>query len=114
MMRRLLVGLMGIGLIIGIGLTKVQAYEVKMAKLWVTAIALGSPIEGAEITVGDEECTTGRNGTCVFELKPGVYKITVHEHGGASAHKEVVLGEGNIRFVSLDLGSEALHPTGHH
>jgi uncharacterized membrane protein len=114
MFRRILAGFVGVALIAGIGMTKVHAYQVKPAKLWVTAIALGSPIEGAEIKVGDNTCTTGRNGTCVFELKPGMYEISVHEHGGASAHTSVNLQERDIRFISLDLGAAALHPTGHH
>ncbi|MDR4507670.1 MAG: hypothetical protein MRJ65_05445 [Candidatus Brocadiaceae bacterium] len=114
MFKKLLAGLAGVAFITGIGITNVYAYDIKPAKLWVTAIALGSPINEAEIKVGDEECTTGKNGTCVFELKPGEYKISVHEHGGQSAHTSVLLGEGGIRFVSLDLGAKALHPKGGH
>ena len=114
MFKRILAAFVGVALIAGIGVTKVHAYQVKPAKLWVTAIALGSPIEGAEIKVGDNTCTTGKNGTCVFELKPGTYEVSVHEHGGASAHTEVVLEEKNVRFISLDLGAKALHPSVHH
>ncbi len=114
MFKKVFVGLMGVALVTGIGMTKAQAYQVKPAKLWVTAIAIGTPIEGAEIKVGDNTCTAGKNGTCVFELKPGTYEITVHEHGGASAHTEVTLQERDIRFISLDLGAKALHPSGHH
>ncbi len=114
MLKKVLSGMFGAAIIAGIGMTTAQAYDVKPAKLWVTAIAIGTPIVGAEIKVGDEECTTGNNGTCVFELRPGTYAISVHEHGGQSAHKEVTLEEGNILFVSLDLGSKALHPSGSH
>ncbi|MBM4054412.1 MAG: hypothetical protein FJ264_07045 [Planctomycetes bacterium] len=114
MFKKVLMGMFGAAVIAGIGMTTAQAYDVKPAKLWVTAIAIGTPIVGAEIKVGDEECTTGNNGTCVFELKPGVYEVSVHEHGGQSAHTELVLEEGNIRFLSLDLGAAALHPSGHH
>src|SRR5574341_297423 len=114
MFKRILVAFVGVALIAGIGVTKVHAYQVKPAKLWVTAIALGSPIEGAEIKVGDNTCTTGKNGTCVFELKPGTYEVSVHEHGGASAHTEVVLEEKKVSFISLYLGAKALHTSGHH
>ncbi len=114
MFRRVFAGLLGIALVTGIGVANVHAYQVKPAKLWVTAIAIGTPIEGAEIKVGDETCTTGKNGTCVFDLRPGTYEITVHEHGGASAHTKVSLEEKDIRFISLDLGASALHPSGHH
>ncbi|OHB37793.1 MAG: hypothetical protein A2Y09_08815 [Planctomycetes bacterium GWA2_39_15] len=114
MFKNIFAGLIGVAMIAGIGITKVQAYEVKPAKLWVTAIAIGTPIEGAEIKVGENTCTTGKNGTCVFELKPGTYEVSVHEHGGASAHTEVTLEERNIRFISLDLGAAALHPSGKH
>lgn len=114
MLKKILAGIMGVALVTGIGVAKVQAYQVKAAKLWVTAIAIGTPIEGAEIKVGDNTCTTGKNGTCVFELKPGTYTISVHEHGGQEAHTEVALEERNIRFISLDLGSKALHPSGSH
>lgn len=114
MFKKVFAGFMGVALIAGIGMTKAQAYQVKPAKLWVTAIAIGTPIEGAEIKVGDNTCTTGKNGTCVFELKPGSYEITVHEHGGTSAHTSVNLEEKDIRFISLDLGSKALHPSGQH
>lgn len=114
MFKKIFAGMLGVALVTGIGVAKVQAYQVKPAKLWVTAIAIGTPIEGAEIKVGENSCTTGKNGTCVFELKPGVYDISVHEHGGASAHTKVTLNEKDIRFISLDLGASALHPSGHH
>ncbi len=114
MFKKLIAGFMGVALITGIGVAKVHAYQVKPAKLWVTAVAIGSPVVGAEIKVGDNTCTTGNNGTCVFELKPGTYEVTVHEHGGASAHTTITLEEKNIRFLSLDLGAAALHPSGHH
>ncbi|UJS18220.1 MAG: hypothetical protein L3J17_03945 [Candidatus Jettenia sp.] len=114
MFKKIFAGLMGVALATGIGMTTAQAYTVKPAKLWVTAIAIGTPIEGAEIKVGDNTCTTGQNGTCVFELKPGMYEISVHEHGGATAHTKVYLEEKDIRFISLDLGASALHPSGQH
>ncbi len=114
MLKKILAGFLGVAMIAGIGAAKVQAYQVKPAKLWVTVTAIGSPIEGAEIKVGDNTCTAGKNGTCVFELKPGTYEVSVHEHGGASAHTEVTLEEKNIRFLSLDLGAAALHPSGQH
>lgn len=114
MFKKILAGFIGVTMIAGIGMAKVHAYTVKPAKLWVTAIAIGTPIEGAEIKVGDNTCTAGKNGTCVFDLKPGTYEISVHEHGGASAHTQVNLEERDIRFISLDLGAQALHPSGHH
>ena len=114
MFKKIFAGFLGVALVAGIGMTKAQAYQVKPAKLWVTAIAIGTPIEGAEIKVGDNTCTTGKNGTCVFELKPGSYEITVHEHGGVSAHTSVNLEAKDIRFKSLDLGAAALLPSGHH
>lgn len=114
MFKKIFAGLLGVALITGIGVANVQAYSTKAAKLYVTAIAIGTPIVGAEIKVGDNACTTGKNGTCVFELKPGVYEVSVHEHGGAAAHKTVCLEEGNILFVSLDLGAKALHASGSH
>ncbi|MGQ3685375.1 MAG: hypothetical protein ACUBOA_10295 [Candidatus Loosdrechtia sp.] len=114
MFKKIFAGMMGVALVTGMGVAAVQAYTIKPAKLWITAIALGSPIEEAEIKVGDETCLTGRNGTCVFDLRPGTYEISVHEHGGASAHTKVTLQERDIRFISLDLGASALHPAGHH
>lgn len=114
MFKKVFAGFMGVALATGIGMATVHAYTVKPAKLWVTATAIGTKIEGAEIKVGDNTCTTGSNGTCVFELKPGTYDISVHEHGGASAHTKVTLQEKDIRFISLDLGASALHPSGHH
>lgn len=114
MFKKLIAGFMGVALITGIGVAKVHAYQVKPAKLYVTAVAIGAPVIGAEIKVGENTCTTGNNGTCVFELKAGTYEITVHEHGGASAHKSVTLEEKDIRFISMDLGAAALHPSGSH
>ena len=114
MLKKIVAGIMGVAMVSGICMAKAQAYQVKPAKLWVTAIAIGTPIEGAEIKVGDNTCTTGKNGTCVFELKPGSYEISVHEHGGATAHTSVNLEEKDIRFISLDLGVKALHPSGGH
>ncbi len=114
MLKKILAGFLGVAMVAGIGAAKVQAYQVKPAKLWVTVTAIGTPIEGVEIKVGENTCTAGKNGTCVFELKPGCYEVSVHEHGGASAHTEVTLEEKNIRFLSLDLGAAALHPSGQH
>ncbi len=114
MLKKIFAGFIGVALVAGIGMAKAQAYSVKPAKLWVTVIAIGTPIEGAEVKVGDNTCTTVKNGTCVFELKPGTYEISVHEHGGTSAHTTVNLEEKDIRFISLDLGAKALHPSGHH
>jgi len=114
MFKKVFAGILGVAVISGLGMAKAYAYEVKPAKLWVTATAIGTPIEGAEIKVGDNTCTTGKNGTCVFELKPGTYEVSVHEHGGASAHTEVSLEEKNIRFIALDLGASALHASGSH
>src|SRR3970040_2977002 len=114
MLKKILAGFLGVAMIAGIGMAKAQAYQVKPAKLWVTAIAIGTPIEGAEIKVGDNTCTTGKNGTCVFELKAGTYEISVHEHGGISKNAEVTLEKKDIRFISLDLGASALHASGSH
>ena len=114
MLKKILAGFLGVAMVAGISMTTAQAYQVKPAKLWVTATAIGTPIEGAEIKVGDNTCTTGKNGTCVFELKAGTYEISVHEHGGISKHAEVTLEEKDIRFISLDLGAAALHPSGQH
>src|SRR3972149_6462752 len=114
MLKKILAGFLGVAMVAGIGMAKAQAYQVKPAKLWVTAIAIGTPIEGAEIKVGDNTCTTGKNGTCVFELKAGTYEISVHEHGGISKHTEVPVDEKDLGYISLDLGAAALHPSGQH
>jgi len=47
MLKKILAGFLGVALVAGIGMTKAQAYQVKPAKLWVTATAIGTPIEGA-------------------------------------------------------------------
>ncbi len=72
----------------------------------VIVIALGNaPIQGASVTIGDREDTTGNNGSCVFTLPPGDYTVCAKgEWGGMSGQKcQDVTLKGSNRFVVLEL-----------
>ncbi len=75
----------------------------------VQVIALGSPVEHADVSVGDNSDTTGHNGNRTFSVDNGYHTVScVGPHGG-EASREVRVKPGEIIQVTFDLGAEGLH-----
>ncbi len=67
--------------------------------------AMGSPIEGADVSVGDSSDTTGHNGNRVFQVDNGFHTVSVTDHHGNTDSKEVRVLPGEIVQVTFDLGA---------
>ncbi|MDP6923308.1 MAG: carboxypeptidase-like regulatory domain-containing protein [Candidatus Scalindua sp.] len=80
----------------------------------VQVIALGSPIEHAEVSVGDNSDSTGHNGNRMFSVEPGNYTVSAAGPDGGSASKEVRVRPGEFIQVTLELGASGLHASGGH
>ncbi len=84
------------------------------ATVIVQVIALGAPIEHAEVSVGDASETTGKNGNYVFQVDKGTYTVScIGPHGGEGS-RDVLIGPGEIIQVTFELGAEGLHAAGGH
>jgi hypothetical protein len=75
----------------------------------VQVIALGSPVEHADVSVGDSSDTTGHNGNYTFSVDNGYHTVSCTGPHGGSASREVRVRPGEIIQVTFDLGAEALH-----
>ncbi len=84
------------------------------ASILVQVIALGSPIEHADVSVGDNSDSTGHNGNRSFTVDPGSYTVSCTGPHGGSASKDVRVSAGEIVQVTLELGAEGLHASGGH
>ncbi len=84
------------------------------ASILVQVIALGSPIEHADVSVGDNSDSTGHNGNSSFTVAPGTYTVSGTGPDGGSASREVRVKAGEIAQVTLELGAEGLHASGGH
>ncbi len=80
----------------------------------VQVIALGSPVEHAEVSVGDSSDTTGHNGNRSFTVDPGHYTVSATGEHGGSASKEVRVHPGEFIQVTLELGAAGLPPAEGH
>ena len=67
----------------------VTAFDEPPARVIVQVIALGSPIEHAEVSVGDASETTGKNGNYVFQVDKGIYTVSVVDSHGNTDSREV-------------------------
>jgi hypothetical protein len=85
------------------------AYEEPPARVIVQVIALGAPVEGSEVSVGDASETTGINGNYVFQVDKGIYTVSCTGAHGGSGSQEVTVKPGEIIQVTFDLGAEGLH-----
>jgi uncharacterized membrane protein len=74
----------------------------------VQVIALGSPVEHADVSVGENSDTTGHNGNRSFSVDPGTYTVSATGEHGGSASKEVRVHPGEFIQVTLELGAEGL------
>ncbi len=85
------------------------AYDEPPARVIVQVIALGAPIEHADVSVGDASETTGKNGNYVFQVDKGAYTVSCTGPHGGSGSQEVSVKPGEIVQVTFELGAEGLH-----
>lgn len=91
-----------------------SAYFEPPATVIVQVIALGAPIEHAEVSVGDNSDTTGHNGNKVFQVSKGHYTVSCTGPHGGSGTQEIFVQPGEITQVTFELGASALHASGGH
>ena len=72
------------------------AFDEPPARVIVQVIALGSPIEHAEVSVGDASETTGKNGNYVFQVDKGAYTVSVAESHGNTEIREIRVNPGEL------------------
>ncbi|MFC7058808.1 carboxypeptidase regulatory-like domain-containing protein [Halovenus salina] len=61
----------------------------------------GSPVEGAEIAVGDASATTGADGTATVEVADGTYTITVDADGFETTEQEIDIQSDETVTIEL-------------
>ncbi len=106
-----LVSLMAAGLIFCFGNVS-SAYDEPPATVIVQVTAMGSPIEHADVSVGDNSDSTGHNGNRVFLVDKGTYTVSVEDHHGNTDSREVRVMPGEIIQVTFDLGAPGRPATG--
>jgi hypothetical protein len=84
------------------------------ATVIVQVTVAGSPIEDAEVSVGDQSDTTGHNGNRVFQVDKGFYTVSVIDTHGNSDSREVRVNSGEIVQVTFELGTEGRPVPGGH
>ncbi len=107
------VSLMVVGLLFCLN-SVCSAYSEPPATVIVQVIALGSPIEHADVSVGDNSDSTGHNGNKVFQVDKGTYTVSCTGPHGGAGNREIRVSPGEIRQVTFELGAEALHASGDH
>lgn len=108
------ISLMAAGLIFCAGTASFAGTWNEPATVTVQVIAAGSPIEDAEVSVGDQSDTTGYNGNRVFQVDKGFYTVSVIDTHGNSDSREVRVNSGEIVQVTFDLGTAGRPATGDH
>lgn len=106
-----LVSLMAAGLIFCLGNVS-TAYDEPPATVMVVVTAMGSPIEHAEVSVGDNSDTTGHNGNHVFLVDKGTYTVSCEDPHGNTATQEIRVLPGEITQVTFELGAAGRPATG--
>ncbi len=76
--------------------------------------AMGSPIEGAEVSVGDSSGTTGPQGNTTLSVSKGFHTASVTDSHGNSDSRTVRVKSGEITQVTFDLGAPGRPATVHH
>ncbi len=108
------ISLMAAGLIFCAGTASFAGVWNEPATITVQVIAAGSPIEDAEVSVGDQSDTTGYNGNRVFQVDKGFYTVSVIDTHGNSDSREVRVNSGEIVQVTFELGTEGRPVPGGH
>ena len=84
------------------------------ATVIVQVTAAGSPIEDAEVSVGEQSDTTGHNGNRVFQVGKGHHTVSVTDSHGNSDSREVRVNPGEIVQVTFELGAAGRPASGEH
>ncbi len=84
------------------------------ASVIVQVTGMGSPIEGAEVFVGDASGTTGKNGNYVFQVDKGTYTVSVTDPHENTDSREYLVGPGEIVQITFELGAAGRPATVHH
>ena len=71
----------------------------------VQVTAMGSPIEGAEVSVGENSGTTGHNGNTVLSVDNGYHTVSVADHHENTDSREIRVDAGAIIQVTFELGA---------
>ena len=106
--------LMAAGLMLCAGKASFAGAWNEPATVIVMVTAAGSPIEDAEVSVGDQSETTGHNGNRVFQVDKGHHIVSVTDTHGNSDSREVRVNPGEIVQVTFDLGAAGRPATGDH
>ena len=109
-----IISLMAAGLIFCADTARFAGDWNEPATVIVQVTAAGSPIEDAEVSVGDQSDTTGHNGNRVFQIDKGFYTVSVIDTHGNSDSREVRVNSGEIVQVTFELGTEGRPVPGGH
>lgn len=82
--------------------------------VFVYVTAMGSPIEGAEVSVGDASGTTGPQGNTTLSVEKGFHTASCTDEHGNTATAEVRVKSGEICQVTFELGAAGRPATVHH
>ncbi len=111
--RFALVALFAAGLLFSLSNVS-SAYEEAPARVTVQVTALGAPVRGADVSVGESSDVTGINGNYVFVVSKGTYTVSVADHHDNTDSREVRVHPGEIIQVTFDLGAAGRPATGDH
>ncbi len=108
------ISLMAAGLIFCAGTASFAGDWDEPATVIVQVTAAGSPIEDAEVSVGEQSDTTGHNGNRVFQVGKGHHTVSVTDSHGNSDSREVRVNPGEIVQVTFELGAAGRPASGEH
>ena len=91
-----------------------SAFEEKPASIQVVVSGLGSPLEHAEVTCGEDSATTGKNGVATFQVTKGSYTLTASGPDGGEGSQSIRVCPGEIVQVTFELGAVALPASERH
>ena len=108
------ISLLAVGLIFCAGTASFAGAWNEPATVIVQVTASASPVEDAEVSVGDQSDTTGHNGNHVFQVGKGHHIVSVTDTHGNSDSREIRVDPGEIIQITFDLGSAARPAFGGH
>jgi hypothetical protein len=108
------ISLLAVGLIFCAGTASFAGAWNEPATVIVQVTASASPVEDAEVSVGDQSDTTGHNGNHVFQVGKGHHIVSVTDTHGNSDSREVRVNPGEIVQVTFDLGAAGRPASGGH
>ncbi|WP_226005885.1 carboxypeptidase regulatory-like domain-containing protein [Natrinema salinisoli] len=63
----------------------------------------GEPVAGATVTVGDQQTTTGENGSYAVDIEPGEYTLEISAEGYQDASEDVTVEAGGTTTADVTL-----------